>query len=80
MATPLKAKDTEGSETMKSLRLSLRLLLEFSSEQRDVGVGELAKRCDVSKGQVSKVLEAFADHGFLSQDPETRRYSVGVRG
>ncbi len=63
---------------MKSLRLSLRLLLEFSGEQRDFGVGELAERCGVSKGQVSKVLEAFADHGFLAQDPETRRYSVGV--
>ncbi len=79
MATPLKAKSAEGAETMKSLRLSLRLLLEFAGEQRDFGVGELAERCGVSKGQVSKVLEAFSDHGFLAQDPETRRYSVGVQ-
>jgi DNA-binding IclR family transcriptional regulator len=79
MVTSLKAKDAEGGETMKSLRLSLRLLLEFSGQQRDFGVGELAERSGVSKGQVSKVLEAFADHGFLSQDPETRRYSVGVQ-
>ena len=64
---------------MKSLRLSLRLLVEFCGEQRDFGVGELAERCGVSKGQVSKVLEAFADHGFLSQDRESRRYSVGVQ-
>jgi DNA-binding IclR family transcriptional regulator len=78
MATSLKAKDADGGETMKSLRLSLRLLLEFSGEQQDFGVGELAERCGVSKGQVSKVLEAFADYGFLAQDPETRRYSVGV--
>lgn len=78
MATSLKAKGAEGAETMKSLRLSLRLLLEFSGEQRDFGVGELAERCGVSKGQVSKVLEAFADYGFLAQDPETRRYFVGV--
>ena len=79
MVTSLKAKNADGGETMKSLRLSLRLLLEFSGEQRDFGVGELAERCGVSKGQVSKVLEAFADHGLLSQDPETRRYSVGVQ-
>ena len=72
-------RDSEGSETMKSLRMSLRLLLEFSGEQRDFGVGELAERCGVSKGQVSKVLEAFADNGFLAQDPKTRRYSVGVQ-
>ena len=79
MATKPGGKDIEGGETMKSLRMSLRLLLEFSGEQRDFGVGELAERCGVSKGQVSKVLEAFADNGFLSQDPETRRYSVGVQ-
>ena len=79
MAQKSVGEDIEGNETMKSLRMSLRLLLEFSGEQRDFGVGELAERCGVSKGQVSKVLEAFADHGFLSQDPETRRYSVGVQ-
>ncbi len=78
MAASSRAKDAEGGETMKSLRLSLRLLLEFTGDQRDFGVGELAERCGVSKGQVSKVLEAFADHGFLAQDPESRRYSVGV--
>lgn len=79
MAASLKDKGSENGEAMKSLRLSLRLLLEFSGEQRDYGVGELAERCAVSKGQVSKVLQAFADHGFLAQDPESRRYSVGVR-
>ena len=79
MVKKARGKDSGISETMKSLRLSLRLLIEFSGEQRDFGVGEVAERCSVSKGQVSKVLEAFADHGFLSQDPETRRYSVGVQ-
>jgi DNA-binding IclR family transcriptional regulator len=64
---------------MKSLRSALRLLTEFMGEQRDYGVGELAEACQLSKSQVSKVLDAFAEFGLLSQDPESRRYSVGVR-
>ena len=64
---------------MKSLRTSLRILDEFAGEQRDYGVGELAERCGLAKSQVSKVLDAFAEYGFLVQDPDTRRYGVGVR-
>jgi len=66
-------------EGMKSLRTSLRLLMAFAGDQRDLGVGELAERCGLSKSQVSKVLAAFAESGLLVQDPDTRRYSVGAR-
>jgi DNA-binding IclR family transcriptional regulator len=69
----------ETGEGMKSLRTALRLLMEFGGDQRDLGVGEVADRCGLSKSQVSKVLAAFADSGLLVQDPDTRRYSVGAR-
>ncbi|MFZ4759061.1 MAG: IclR family transcriptional regulator [Burkholderiaceae bacterium] len=69
----------ETGEGMKSLRTALRLLMEFGGDQRDLGVGEVAERCGLSKSQVSKVLAAFADSGLLVQDPDTRRYSVGAR-
>ena len=69
----------ESGEGMKSLRTALRLLMEFGGDQRDLGVGEVADRCGLSKSQVSKVLAAFADSGLLVQDPDTRRYSVGAR-
>lgn len=71
--------DSEATTPMKSLRSALRLLTEFMNDQRDYGVGELAERCQLSKSQVSKVLDAFAESGLLSQDPDSRRYSVGVR-
>ncbi|MGE0800767.1 MAG: IclR family transcriptional regulator [Lautropia sp.] len=68
-----------GTEGMKSLRTALRLLMMFAGEQRDYGVGELAERAGLSKSQVSKVLAAFGEAGLLVQNPESRRYSVGVR-
>jgi DNA-binding IclR family transcriptional regulator len=68
--------DAEG---MKSLRSALRVLMEFSGEQQDFGVGELAERCRLSKSQVSKVLSTFAEFGLLTQNPDSRRYHVGAR-
>jgi IclR family KDG regulon transcriptional repressor len=71
--------DREKVESMKSLRTALRTLREFGGDQRDFGVAELAERCDISKGQMSKILAAFAESGLLIQDPQSRRYSVGAR-
>jgi len=69
--------EREGS--MKSLRTSLRLLMEFMGDQPDFGVSELTERTGLPKSQVSKILSAFHDHGLLSRDPKTRRYAVGLR-
>jgi DNA-binding IclR family transcriptional regulator len=68
-----------GAEGMKSLRTALRLLMMFVGEQRDFGVGELSELTGLSKSQVSKILAVFGETGLLVQNPESRRYSVGVR-
>ena len=65
--------------TMKSLRTALRVLNVFEGDEKDYGVGEVAEWCGLAKSHVSKVLDAFAEFGYLVQDPETRRYAVGVR-
>jgi len=77
LSTDLLPDDRAGS--MKSLKTSLRILLEFAGEQRDWGVMELAERCGLEKSRVSKVLDAFATYGLLVQDPDTRRYAVGAK-
>lgn len=68
--------DVEG---MKSLRSALRVMMAFCEEQQDFGVGELAERCKLSKGQVSRVLSTFAEFGLLTQNTDSRRYQVGSR-
>lgn len=81
MVNDVMEKDPAGTdaEGMKSLRSALRILMEFSGQQQDFGVGELAERCKLSKSQVSKVLATFAEFGLLTQSPESRRYMVGAR-
>jgi len=61
---------------MKSLRTALKLLLEFSDEQPDQRVSDLANRTGLTKSHVSKLLSEFANAGLLVQNPVTRSYSV----
>ena len=71
--------DAGGAEPMKSLRSGLRVLLEFERGPRDISMTELAKRCELSKSQVSKILAALVDSGLVTQDPGTRSYSIAKR-
>lgn len=81
MVNEILDKDLPGADTesMKSLRSALRVLMAFCEEQQDFGVGELAEHCKLSKSQVSKVLSTFAEFGLLTQNAESRRYQVGAR-
>ena len=67
------------TESMKSLRTGLRVLLEFERNQRDFSVTELAQSCALTKSQVSKILSALVSTGLVVQDPATRTFSVGQR-
>jgi DNA-binding IclR family transcriptional regulator len=66
------------AEPMKSVRTALRLLMEFTSEQPQFGVAELAQKTGLSKSHVSKVLAAFVEAGLLHQDGRTRAFSVAL--
>ena len=63
---------------MKSLASALQILGEFVMAQEPLGVVELADRLGIQKSKVSKVLKAFRDAGLLSQDSQSKKYSVGL--
>jgi DNA-binding IclR family transcriptional regulator len=66
------------ASSIKSVSTALRILNEFVTSHEPFGVVELANRLGLAKGQVSKILGTFRDHGFLDQDPSTRKYTVGL--
>ncbi|EKP95630.1 IclR family transcriptional regulator [Thermaerobacter subterraneus] len=63
--------------TIQSLGRALRLLQQFSPSHPEWSVGELAAAAGLPKGTVSKILATFQEHGYLIQDPVTRRYRLG---
>ena len=63
---------------MKALSSALRILSEFSRHNESLGVSELAERLGMQKSGISKVLSTFRENGYLTQDPDTKKYSVGL--
>lgn len=63
---------------MKSLDAALGLLRHFSDKKQDYSVGELADLAAMPKSQVSKILSTFRTSGMITQNPQTKRYSVGA--
>lgn len=64
---------------LKTLDRSLWILTFFDSENPEWGVSELARHLELPKSLVQKTLATFAQHGFLRQEPLTRRYRLGPR-
>ncbi len=52
--------------------------MRFTEERPEWGVGELADVSGLDRPAVSRILAALRRHGFLVQDPTTRRYRLGL--
>lgn len=64
---------------MKSLATALRVLAEFSHTEEELTVTELSNRLGLGKSQVSRMLGTFREAGWVSQNPRSRAFSVGLK-
>ncbi|CAM3401359.1 IclR family transcriptional regulator [Paenibacillus lupini] len=62
---------------LKTLDNSLELLNYFTKETPQWGVRELAKAMEMNHSIVFRILATFEQHGFLMQDKDTKKYSLG---
>lgn len=61
-----------------SLARGLRLLSIFGVDVKELGLSELAKRAELDKATTHRLARSLTELGFLDQDPETKRYRLGV--
>jgi IclR family acetate operon transcriptional repressor len=54
-------------------------VLEVLSQRTDLGLSELSTQTGVSKASTYRVLSTLEARGFVTKDPETRKYSPGVK-
>lgn len=67
------------AETAGSLRRGLGLLSYLGQSQGPLGLTELAILSGLDKATVHRLARALVDCGYLTQDPATRAYSLGLR-
>ena len=64
---------------IQSIQRALDILSLFSHSQPRWGITEIASATGLAKGTVHNIVHTLANGGFLKQDPETRRYTLGYR-
>src|SRR5579862_9560450 len=65
---------------VKILDKALRVLMLFTPEHPEWGVTTVSRAVDMSKSTVHRILRVLEQHAFLTQDPETRRFRLGLAG
>nr|WP_090885947.1 IclR family transcriptional regulator [Evansella caseinilytica] len=64
---------------LKTLDQSLKILLSFTKEKPTWGARELAKQLQLNPTNVYRILATFEKNRFLTKDPETKKYSLGIK-
>jgi DNA-binding IclR family transcriptional regulator len=65
---------------VKILDKALRVLMLFTPEHQEWGVTTVANEVDMPKSTVHRILRVLEQHAFLTQNPDTRRFRLGVAG
>ena len=55
------------------------ILGSFSPEQQELTLAELADTVDISRPTTFRLLSSLVHYRFVEQDPETKRYRLGLR-
>lgn len=63
---------------MRTVDKALGLLKYFSVETPEWGLSGLARAARMDKATTLRMLQVMTRHGFLAQDPATRRFRLGV--
>jgi IclR family transcriptional regulator, KDG regulon repressor len=63
---------------LTSVDRALDILEAFERVRPEMALGEIALKLGMSKSTVHKLLQTLAARGYIAQDPETRRYRLGL--
>jgi Transcriptional regulator len=66
-----------GAGKANAIEKALQLLMEFTPNNSPMSTSELSRSTGFHTATTSRILITLAEHGFLRQDPSTRRFSLG---
>lgn len=66
-------------KALDSVTMVSRILEELAGSNAAMGVTELARTLDESKGRIYRFLSSLRAHGLVEQEHETERYRLGWR-
>jgi IclR family KDG regulon transcriptional repressor len=67
-----------SAEGLSSVGNAARLLKVFLSREKEIGVSELARRLDLGKSTVHRLLTTLVGEGLVEKNPTTGAYRLGL--
>lgn len=64
---------------VKSVDRALTIITIVSKKKEGIGVTELANQLDLNKSSIFRLLSTLVAHGFIEQDPESKKYRLGYK-
>ncbi len=77
--TPPSPRSSRKTPTVESVRFLDQILSCFSVDSPTLGVTQIARHLRVPKARVHRFLISMERVGFVRRDPESDRYSLGLR-
>lgn len=71
--------DKKKNPNLSSVGNALNILNCFSIEQPEKRVTDIALELGLGKSTVSRLLATLASEGYVKKNPETQKYSLGLR-
>ena len=65
--------------TVQSLQRGLEILVAVAQADRPVGITDLSRQFGLAKGSISRVVATLVEQSFLTRDPETAKYQLGIK-
>jgi DNA-binding IclR family transcriptional regulator len=62
---------------LKTAKNAIRVLREFTQSSPKLGVSDLARRLDLDRATVHRMLRTLYEERMIDQDPDTRLYRLG---
>ena len=74
------AKGSSGqTPILRSVANALKLLETFDNNNFKLSVTELSRKLGLAKSTVSRLLTTLSARGYITQNPETQKYSLGMK-
>ena len=68
---------TKKTIKLNAIDKALTMLVQFAPHNREIGTIEMSERLGLHKATVSRILLNLTRHGFLMQNPKTRKFRLG---
>lgn len=76
-----RSKKHQNADTysIRAIERAIQLLNCFSFQQKEHSMGELSALTSLSKSTVFRILQTLEKHKFVAYDPQSGRYSLGMK-